>query len=196
MSRILICRHGNTFDKGDIVTRVGARTDLALSMSGREQAQILAKELSNFCFSKAYCSSLIRTRQTAVAIISPETSLKVLDFLTEIDYGEDENKPESEVVARLGQDLLDLWDLEGIPPRGWKVDVEGIIKAWAAFFDDHRNMEEDILVVTSNGIARFVLDAIEGAAPYTPRKLRTAAFGLVELGPTKTKLSYWDRRAE
>ena len=34
MARVIICRHGNTFDKGDLVRRVGARTDLALSKSG------------------------------------------------------------------------------------------------------------------------------------------------------------------
>ena len=194
MTRIIICRHANTFDKGDIVTRVGARTDLALSTSGRAQAQKLAEELSGFDFTQAFCSPLIRTRQTAIAIIKPATSLQVLDFLTEIDYGIDENKPEAEVIARLGQDLLDLWDLEAIPPKGWTVDVEGLIKAWIAFFDIHRNDGGDILVVTSNGIARFVLDAIKGVDPDAPRKLRTAAFGLVELNKEKTELLYWDRR--
>ncbi len=194
MTRIIICRHANTFDKGDIVTRVGARTDLALSTSGRAQAQKLAEELSGFDFTQAFCSPLIRTRQTAIAIIKPATSLQVLDFLTEIDYGIDENKPEAEVIARLGQDLLDLWDLEAIPPKGWTVDVEGLIKAWIAFFEDHRNDGGDILVVTSNGIARFVLDAIKGVDPDAPRKLRTAAFGHVELSKEKTELLYWDRR--
>ncbi len=195
MTRIVICRHGNTFDKGDVVTRVGARTDLPLSTSGREQAQKLADELSGFSFTKAYCSPLIRTRQTTVAIINPETSLQILDFLTEIDYGIDENKPEAEVVARLGQDLLDLWDLEAIPPKGWEVDPEALIMSWIAFFDEHRDDDSDILVVTSNGIARFALDAIEGTDTSIPRKLRTAAFGQVELSSEKTELLYWDKRA-
>ena len=39
---IYIVRHGNTFDKGDVVTRVGARTDLGLSSSGQTQAEALA----------------------------------------------------------------------------------------------------------------------------------------------------------
>ena len=168
MTRIIICRHANTFDKGDVVTRVGARTDLALSTSGRAQAQKLTEELSGFDFTQAFCSPLIRTRQTAIAIIKPATSLQVLDFLTEIDYGEDENKPEAEVVARIGQDLLDLWDLEAIPPKGWTVDVEALIKAWVSFFEERRHDGGDILVVTSNGIARFVLDAIEGVDPTPP----------------------------
>ncbi|MFZ4686424.1 MAG: histidine phosphatase family protein [Hyphomonadaceae bacterium] len=37
-TRIFIVRHGNTFDKGDVVTRVGGRTDLPLSTSGSAQA--------------------------------------------------------------------------------------------------------------------------------------------------------------
>ena len=69
MTRIVICRHGNTFDKGDVVTRVGARTDLPLSSSGRAQAEILAAELSEYNFTHAYCSPLMRTQQTAMAII-------------------------------------------------------------------------------------------------------------------------------
>ena len=194
MTRIVICRHTNTFDKGDVIRRVGARTDMALSSSGRLQAETLAAELAGFNFTKAFCSPLIRTQQTATAIIEASTSLEVLPFLTEIDYGVDENKSESDVIARLGQDVIDLWDLEAIPPQSWHIDVEGVIKSWRLFFDIHRNSGEDILVVTSNGIARFVLDVFKQVPIDTPRKLRTAAFGLVELGANKTELVYWDKR--
>jgi len=194
MSRIVICRHGNTFDTGEVVTRVGARTDLALSESGRIQAETLRETLSQFDFTKAYCSPLTRTRQTATAIINSQTPLEILEFLTEIDYGPDENSPEVEVVARLGQDIIDLWDLKAIPPKGWIIDVEGVIKSWRAFFELHRYSEEDILVVTSNGIARFVLDTLEVLPNEVPRKLRTAAFGLINLTAEKTELLYWDKR--
>lgn len=194
MTRIVICRHGNTFDKGDVVTRVGARTDLPLSQSGCIQAVTLAKELSDFKFTKAYCSPLVRTRQTAEAIIDAETPLEVLKFLREIDYGEDENKPEAEVIARIGQEAIDLWDVEAIAPQGWNVDTQSLIQAWQSFFETHRQTGEDILVVTSNGIARFVLDVVVNIPPNTPRKLRTAAFGLIELGAGKTELIYWDKR--
>ena len=194
MTRIVICRHGNTFDKGEVVTRVGARTDLALSSSGRKQVQALAQDLSEYNFAKAYCSPLTRTQQTAMAIISPETPLETLEFLTEIDYGIDENKPEAEVVARLGQDMIDLWDLEAIVPDGWIVNPEELIYAWAKFFDEHMGQVQDILVVTSNGVARFVLDVITNPNLDIPRKLRTAAYSLIELGPNKIELKFWDKR--
>lgn len=196
MTRIVICRHGNTFDKGEIVTRVGARTDLPLSSSGRAQVKALASGLSKFTFSHAYCSPLIRTQQTATAIITADIPLETLEFLTEIDYGEDENKPESEVVARLGQDMLDLWDLEAIVPDGWKVNPEAIIHAWEQFFESQRHQEGDILVVTSNGIARFILDVISNPDINTPRKLRTAAYGVISLNGDRTDLLVWDKRAD
>jgi len=196
MTRIVICRHGNTFDKGDIVTRVGARTDIPLSASGRAQVKTLASSLSNFKFARAYCSPLIRTQQTAMAIISPATPLETLEFLTEIDYGVDENKPESEVIARLGQDMIDLWDLEAIVPQGWKLDPEALIRAWEQFFESQRGEKEDILVVTSNGVARFILDVINNPDINTPRKLRTAAYGVISLKDDKTELLLWDKRPQ
>ncbi len=196
MTRIIICRHGNTFDKGDIVTRIGARTDLPLSSSGRQQMKALRQILSSYNFSRAFCSPLIRTQQTAHAIISPETPLEILEFLTEIDYGEDENKAETEVINRLGQDVIDLWDLAAVVPTGWKVDPEALIQAWETFFEDHRSHDEDILVVTSNGIARFVLDVVHNPDMNLPRKLRTAAYGCISLKDGATLLDYWDKRAD
>ncbi|MEO1406790.1 MAG: histidine phosphatase family protein, partial [Pseudomonadota bacterium] len=72
MTDIYIVRHGNTFDKGDIVTRVGARTDLPLSSSGEAQADRLATHFRDIApngFTAAYCSELQRTRQTAETIL-------------------------------------------------------------------------------------------------------------------------------
>ncbi|MEL6754250.1 MAG: histidine phosphatase family protein, partial [Pseudomonadota bacterium] len=41
MQTLYIVRHGNTFDTGDTVLRVGGRTDLPLSTSGEMQATAL-----------------------------------------------------------------------------------------------------------------------------------------------------------
>lgn len=196
MTRIVICRHGNTFDKGEVVTRVGARTDMPLSTSGRAQVKALADKLSGFNFKRAYASPLMRTQQTAMAIISPQTPLDILEFLTEIDYGVDENRPEADVVVRLGQDIIDLWDLEAVVPQGWSVDPEALIRSWETFFESQRGSDDDILVVTSNGIARFVLDVITNPDMNTPRKLRTAAYGVIKLGLETTELTAWDKRAD
>lgn len=201
MTRIVICRHGNTFDKGDVITRVGARTDLPLSTSGIAQSKALAAHfspsISGFTFTKAYCSILQRTHHTGDMILSsghPLRDLKILSFLTEIDYGVDENKAEEDVVTRLGRDAITLWDEKAIPPQGWKVNPAALIQSWIKFFESCQKQEGDILVVTSNGIARFALDAVDEIVVDAPRKLRTAAYGIIEIKNGKSRVASWDVR--
>ena len=203
MTRIVICRHGNTFDKGDVVTRVGARTDLPLSISGIDQARGLGEHFkpqnAGFKFAHAFCSPLLRTYQTADFILTQGhhvKHLKILEFLTEIDYGVDENKPEADVIARLGREAIDLWDEKAIPPEGWDVNPEELIQSWKDFFARYMDHEGDILVVTSNGIARFALDAVDEITTDAPRKLRTAAYGIIEIENGHSKLTAWDIRAD
>ena len=53
MARLFVVRHGNTFDTGDVVTRVGGRTDLPLSKSGKAQAEKLAAHFAGTRFAAA-----------------------------------------------------------------------------------------------------------------------------------------------
>src|SRR5207245_776434 len=80
-----------------------------------------------------------------------------MDMFDEIDYGPDEGKPEAEVIARLGQTAISNWDSNAIPPPGWQVDPNKIIQQWQDFAKNltKHNENETILVITSNGIARF-----------------------------------------
>src|SRR5262245_13756118 len=118
-SRLFIVRHGNTFDKGDVVTRVGGRTDLPLSTSGAVQAKALSEHFKaqGIRFASARSSPLRRTRATAAAILAADPSAPDLQnelFLREIDYGPDENRPEDEVLARIGKAALEAWEFESI----------------------------------------------------------------------------------
>ncbi|MGE4312977.1 MAG: histidine phosphatase family protein [Pseudobdellovibrionaceae bacterium] len=159
---LLIARHGNTFRPEETPTRVGARTDLDLVPTGEDQAHELARYLAEFRLipDVIFTSYLKRTIQMAEIIcddldIDPEIIPEAA--FNEIDYGPDENKTEEEVIARLGLDALKKWDLDAVVPDGWIVHPEGIIQSWADFAAD---IEEDfagqnVLVITSNGIARF-----------------------------------------
>ncbi len=189
--RVYIVRHGNTFDKGDTILRVGGKTDLPLSVSGTEQAEQLAQAFEGIEFRAAYSSDLKRTRQTAEAILGGRP-YALAKFLTEVDYGPDEGRPEADVVARLGADALKRWESKAIVPQGWKVDVDDLRTAWQAFLaqcDLHANT----LVVTSNGVARFLLDVV-GGEKTVPLKLRTGSFGVVDLGAGGPVLTGWDIR--
>lgn len=182
MGRIIVCRHGNTFDKGDVVTRVGGRTDLPLSTSGRVQAKALAKHFAGAHFAAAYCSALRRTRETAEAILKacPDApDLEVLPFLTEVDYGPDENKPEDEVVARIGEKALRAWEEDSLVPDGWLVDKDAIRAGWRLLLAKATGLPETdiILVVTSNGIARFLPDVVDSVPAGLQPKLKTGAWG-------------------
>lgn len=198
MARLYIVRHGNTFDKGDTVTRVGARTDLPLSASGREQAQRLAGQFSGIRFNAALCSPLMRTRQTARAILSQRTdnpALLIAPFLTEIDYGPDENQPEEVVAARLGL-ALEAWDRDAVPPPGWQVDVDAICSGWRALLARAAALPEDAaaLAVTSNGIARFLPDLVDKAPDGLDRKLKTGAWGEVAVSSSGSEILSWNLR--
>lgn len=160
-TRLLIARHGNTFGPNDIVRRVGI-TDLPLVESGLLQGKRLGSYLKNHNLvpNIIFTSMLKRTIQTAEqAQVAMQTHLPMnpLSIFNEIDYGPDENQPEDIVVARLGTEKLKAWENSAIVPADWKVNPKDIIQHWFDF-SQHLLREfpgKTILVVTSNGIARF-----------------------------------------
>lgn len=201
MTRLVIARHGNTFGPGDVVTRVGGRTDLPLVASGLAQGHALGRHLAEqgYSFAAAICSPLKRTRQSAEAILAETGDAVKIEtgaFLAEIDYGPDENRPEAEVRARIGEAALTAWEKEARVPDGWLVDPETLTASWKAFFTSVAVQwrDKDVLVVTSNGIARFALAAC-GAPANVPLKLRTGAYGEIALGEEGgATLVAWDIR--
>lgn len=203
MRDIFIVRHGNTFDKCDLVTRVGARTDLSLSISGNKQADALADHFASIVkgFDKVYCSPLKRTRETAATILSKQPSddyeVEALEFLREIDYGPDENKIEADVIARIGEDALKAWEESATPPDGWEVDPPALIKAWKDLFKRVAALPDKsgnpILVVTSNGVARFALQAVGNEDAHT-LKLKTGAYGVINVGDDTVSINQWNVR--
>ncbi|CAN0488061.1 unnamed protein product, partial [Scytosiphon promiscuus] len=177
MARLIIVRHGNTFDKGDTVTRVGGRTDLPLSASGLAQADALAHHFADPRFVAAFCYPPMRTRQTARAMIGMRTgspALIVLPFLTEVEYGPDENQPEEKVVARIGEAALEAWERDATPPEGWRVDADALREGWRSLLERAAGLgaEDTALIVTSNGISRFLPDVVDVQPDDLDRKLK------------------------
>ena len=195
-TRLFVVRHGNTFDKGDVVTRVGGRTDLPLSTSGRAQAEALGQHFAPTPFVTARSGPLRRTRETARAILAAQANppdLLTDLFLREIDYGPDENRPEDEVVARIGKPAIEAWERDSIVPPGWRADPAAIIGNWQELFRELRDQTGNHLAVTSNGIARFALHA---AGQHRPdMKLATAAWGVILLEGEEATVEAWNVRA-
>jgi len=174
----VIARHGNTFATGEPPRRIGARTDLPLTLAGVAQAEALGEHFAErgWRFARILTSPLLRTRDTAAAIAArlggPEP--KAAQFLREIDHGPDEDRPESEVVARIGAEALAAWDREGVVPPGWQVDAEMRLTAWRELLSAEQG---PLLLVTSNGAARFALLAAGLAVP--DMKLPTGGYGVI-----------------
>lgn len=204
MTTLIIARHGNTFGPGDTPTRVGGRTDLPLVESGREQATRIGHYLSEnrMIPDVVYASTLKRTIETAeIAVKASGVTNPVfqLDIFNEIDYGPDENQVEDDVIARIGADAIKAWNEEAIVPDGWKVDPGEIIQNWHAFaeqisaFDDN----ETVLVVTSNGIARFapyITGDFDGFRAAHDIKLSTGAIGVLKCDGGGWSVEDWNLR--
>jgi 2,3-bisphosphoglycerate-dependent phosphoglycerate mutase len=204
MTTLIVARHGNTFEKNEPPRRVGARTDLQLTQTGRMQARGIGLWLKEqrLIPDVVYSSTLKRTIETAELAIRgaglPQPVFR-LEIFNEIDYGPDEDKPETDVIARLGQDALAAWDHEGIVPEGWQADPNAIIRNWQGFGQRIREHDDNevVLAVTSNGIARFAPhmtgDFKEFASRHTP-KLATGALGVFRYANGHWQIDDWNVR--
>lgn len=193
VTTLLIARHGNTFDLGETILRVGKRTDLPLSRSGIEQAKRLGVFLNQHypVIDRVLVSQLQRTQQTARYALAHHP-LEVHPFLDEIDYGIDDGKPESAVIARVGARALKAWEEKGIPPADWPVDPEMIIQGWKVFAESQAKQGGVALLVTSNGIARFAPSLLADPSPIVSLKMNTGAISAFECVGNEWRLLYWN----
>lgn len=197
-TKVVAIRHGNTFHPDEPPRRVG-RTDLDLAPSGIAQAKALGAHLKKegLIPHAVVSSSLRRTLQTAQYLLhAMEVSLPVTlnGAFNEIDYGPDENQPEERVLERIGASALRYWDEQGIPPEGWKVNPDKIVQSWRLFLQRalHRHAGQTLIVVTSNGIARFLPRAIDISVPQI--KLKTGSCSVLEYGANGWSITRWNER--
>jgi probable phosphoglycerate mutase len=205
MTRLLIIRHGNTFDVDETPRRVGARTDIPLVQSGVTQAQALGAYLTreNMVPDVVYASELQRAQQTAQIMLreagSDQNIITDKNF-NEIDHGPDENKTEEEIVNRLGKGVLDEWNNFGVVPDGWNVDPRSIQKSWLDFSNDciENRAGQLTCVISSGGIIRFAPIILDGASlpeDQSP-KVKTASMSLMNHDGKTWRCVFWNKRAE
>lgn len=196
-TKVVVIRHGNTFKPEEPCRRVGCKTDLPLVQSGIDQAKSLGKFLKTEGLIPHTITSapLKRTLQTAQYLLQAmQLSIPVTmnPLFSEIDYGIDENQLEEKVVERIGESALNLWNDKGIPPQGWNVNPEQIIQNWNLFLNRCATQKQGqtTFVVTSNGIARFLIPALQ--AKVNDIKLKTGHFALLELDNDRWSIARWN----
>lgn len=165
---LLLSRHGNTFEKGETPTMVGAREDLPLTAEGEAQATRLheALQTAKVLPVATYSSQLQRTRryaEIAVPVHIPTQDLR----LSEIDYGVWGGLTEEQIHARGEGDELDAWNNQSLWPKApnWQPDETTLRQNVIDFAEDllHKHASETVLVVSSNGVMRYFLGLVENA---------------------------------
>lgn len=101
MTRILLVRHGRTTANASGI--LAGRSDVELDADGLLQAQDLGYRLAGVPLTVAVSSPMLRTRQTAEAILRGRSvDLEIEPDLAECDYGDWTGKP----LAELAKDPL------------------------------------------------------------------------------------------
>ena len=203
-TRLIIARHGNTFGPGDTPTRVGRRTDLPLVASGEAQAKRIGDYLRRHQMAPdvVFAAPLKRsfdTARLAVEALGCDLPITIDARFSEIDYGLDENQPESAVAARIGDQALRDWNDHAKVPPGWRVDPKAIIGNWLAFGEMCRQSfsGRTVLVVTSNGIARFaphLTGDFEGFRRKHGIKIATGALCFLRVQGSQWLVEQWNVR--
>lgn len=200
--RLVIARHGNTFQPGETPRRIGAPTDLPLTESGHNQGKKLGQYLQahGLVPDVVYASRLKRTYETAqdaIKEIGVKRAIHQSDLFDEIDHGPDENKIDPDIVQRIGARAFNQWEKENVMPRDWSPQPDVLRKRWfdfAAHCEKHYD-EKTVLVVTSNGVARFAPLLARNAPDIITaanRKMATGAISVMEGARGLWMLSHWN----
>lgn len=200
--KLVIARHGNTFAPGETPRRIGARTDLPLTESGHAQARKLGSYLAahGLIPDIVYTSRLRRTSETAAGAlkeIGVKRAIHESDLFDEIDHGPDENKTDPEIVTRIGARAFNTWEQENVMPREWSPQPDVLRRRW---FDFAKHCEDaydgkTVLVVTSNGVARFaplLTNNAKDVITVPNSKMATGALSVMEGDGGLWMLSHWN----
>ena len=159
---IYLLRHGETTAPGERLYM--GQQDIALSETGRRQAQWWRKELANIHFSSIYSSDLQRSRETAEIIAGHlPAALTILPQLRELHLGEWQGLPMADVKER----MPDLWHERGRNPDSFRPPAgesfSDLQKRVLPILDTVINSrDDDTLIVAHAGVNRVFLCHILG----------------------------------
>lgn len=202
--RLILVRHGNTFEADQTPTFVGARTDLPLTAKGEEQGHAIAALIaSDYAPVEAVISGpLLRTRRFGEIIgAQTQNAYSIDERLREVDYGLWENQTSAAVRAEHGDALVDAWEKDGVWPvgMGWSPSLDVLKDNVAAFMaEQHKKLlradAANRVVVTSNGILRFVFSHITGKPADHEAKVGTGRFCILETTPHGWTIKAWNQK--
>jgi Fructose-2,6-bisphosphatase len=162
--RLILVRHGNTFESGQQPVQVGALSDLPLTAQGFKQAHDFAGYLKRKGIEpKAiYAGTLVRQTESAKIVgkeLHMEKKVHINEpALTEIDYGLWEGLAADEIEAKWPHEY-EQWNTQA----KWAEDIFGgtlqghleAIAHWLDMLCKTYDSGDTVVAVTSNGVIRF-----------------------------------------
>jgi broad specificity phosphatase PhoE len=157
MLTILLLRHGEIAQSNP--RRFIGQRDLPLTELGRRQAAQWGEALAGLPIASAWCSSLVRCRETAaLALASHRLQAAPLDALREISMGSWEGLTENVVRTRFpGEFERRGADLANVAPPDGESFATAQARAWNALSGILGQAEGLALVVAHAGINRTLL---------------------------------------
>lgn len=204
---IVLIRHGNTFETGQVPVMIGSRENLPLTKAGEEQARALGRELeaAGLAPDAVYSSPLERAMRTAELAVSEcaATPVRISEHLAlkELDYGSWSGLSTTEIEQRFGRQVFEDWDLNSVQPQsaGFSPSSAEVIAGLSGLISDivqaFVQPQNVLWLVSSNGILRY-FSSIPGvkALPQSTGKMRTGSYSVLEYSEKELKVRSWDIR--
>ncbi len=155
--KLYFVRHSEVIE--EYQGKYNGHIDIPLSAKGKEDAKELAKKLSHIRFDKAFCSDLLRARQTIEAF---ELNCEIIytSSLREKSWGRHEGKSFDEITAEgIVYENFEQW----IAALGGET-LEVYRRKLHTYFNDVLLAQkgENILVVTHAGVVKMLVSLLEG----------------------------------
>ena len=155
--RLYFVRHSEVIE--EYQGRYNGHIDIPLSQKGKEDAKKLAKKLSHIKFDGAFCSDLLRARET-IEPFELECEVIYTDRLREKSWGRHEGMSFEEIVSE---------GLEYKTFEQWIADLDGErLESYAARLSEYFNEvllkqnADNILIVTHAGVIKMLVSLSEG----------------------------------
>lgn len=203
--RLILARHGNTFEAGETPVWVGAREDLTLTARGEDQSRAIGAALTSAGIRPArlIAGPLKRTREGAALAAQAcgfAGAVEIDERLKEIDYGVWGGRSDTDIAAEWGAEAIEAWRERSVVPEGagWSPDPQTIEAHARAVLDA---IAQDpggvVLLISSNGILRYFHRLIAGAgAPPEEAKVKTGHMGAARLTGGVWRLEFWNLAPE
>ncbi len=163
MGRVYLIRHGEV--AWNAANAYVGSTDIPLNDRGREQAALLAERLAKEGIAAIYASDLSRARETAEIVGERlDLSVMLIPALQELDYGEWEGMPESELPVRYPE-LFRQWkaDPANVSPPNGETFSQLRDRAYPAFCRiAEAHSDENVAVVAHKSTNRALLCCLLG----------------------------------